>query len=114
MAASQETIGMVLVQEDEELHDHVIYYLSQNLIDVELHYSHVEKLALATIHAVQRLRHYILLRQTFIVVHINPFFILPSYHPSVEEKLKRINVSYNKCLEKKDVMPQMLNRMDGR
>ena len=31
VAASQETVGMVLVQEDEELHEHVIYYLSQNL-----------------------------------------------------------------------------------
>ena len=49
---SQETIGMVLVQEDEELHEHVIYYLSKKLIDVELHYSHVEKLALDTVHAV--------------------------------------------------------------
>ena len=49
VATSMETIGMVLVQEDEELHKHVIYYLSQNLIDVELHYSHVEKLALATV-----------------------------------------------------------------
>ena len=64
---------MVLVQEDEELHEHVIYYLSRNLIDEELRYSHVEKLALATIHVVQRLRHYILLRQTLIVAHINPF-----------------------------------------
>ena len=45
VAASMETIGMVFVQEDEELHEHVIYYLSQNLIDVEIHYSHVEKLA---------------------------------------------------------------------
>ena len=34
VAASQETVGMVLVQEDEELHEHVIYYLRQNLIDV--------------------------------------------------------------------------------
>ena len=57
-----ETSGMVLVQEDEELHEHVIYYLSRNLIDVEICYSHVEKFSLATIHAVQRLRHYILLR----------------------------------------------------
>ena len=73
MAVSQETVCMVLVQEDEELHQHVIYYLSRNLIDVELHYSHVEKLALATIHAVQRLRHYILLRQTLVIAHINPF-----------------------------------------
>ena len=49
VAASMETIGMVLVQEDEELQEHVIYYLSQSLIDAEIHYSHVEKLALATI-----------------------------------------------------------------
>ena len=68
-----ETIGMVLVQEDEELQEHVIYYLSQNLIDVEIHYSHVEKLALATVHVVQWLRHYILLRQTLVVAHVNPF-----------------------------------------
>ena len=52
VAASMETIGMVLVQEDEELQEHVIYYLSQNLIDMEVRYSHVEKLALATVHAV--------------------------------------------------------------
>ena len=41
VAASMDTVGMVLVQEDEELHEHVIYYLSQNLIDAELGYSHV-------------------------------------------------------------------------
>ena len=60
--ASMQTVGMVFVQDDEELHEHVIYYLSQNLIDVEIHYSHVEKLALATVHDVHHLRHYILLR----------------------------------------------------
>ena len=75
--ASMETIGMVLVQEDEELHEHVIYYLSWNLIDAEICYSHVEKLALATVHAVQRLRHYILLHQTLVIAHVNPFqFVL--------------------------------------
>ena len=68
---------MVLVQEDEELEEHVIYYLSQNLIDVEIRYSHVVKLSFATVHAVQRLRHYILFRQTLVVAHVNPFqFIL--------------------------------------
>ena len=70
---SMETIGMVLVQEDEELHEHVIYYLSQNLVDAEIRYSHVEKLSLATVDAVQRLRHYILLCQTLVVSHVNPF-----------------------------------------
>ena len=44
---------------------------------MKLHYSHVEKLVLATVHAVQHLRHYILLRQTLVVAHINPFqFVL--------------------------------------
>ena len=77
VATSMETIGMVLVQEDEELHEHVIYYLSRNLIDAEIHYSHLEKLALATVHAVQIFRHYILLRQTLVVAHVNPFqFVL--------------------------------------
>ena len=77
VVASMETIGMVLVQEDEELQEHVIYYLSQNIVDAEIHYSNVEKLASATIHAVQRLRHYILLCQTLVAAHVNPFqFIL--------------------------------------
>ena len=52
VAVSMETIGMVLVHEDEELHEHVIYYLSQNLIGAEIRYSHVDKLALATVHVV--------------------------------------------------------------
>ena len=57
VAASIETIGMVLVQEDEEIHENFIYYLSQNLIGAQIFYSHVEKLSLATVHVVQRLRH---------------------------------------------------------
>ena len=61
VVASMETIGMVLVQEYEELQQHVIYYLSWNLIDTEIRSSHVEKLSLATVHVVQQLRHYILL-----------------------------------------------------
>ena len=39
----------------------------------ELKYSHVEKLALAAVYAVQRLRHYILLRTTTVVADVNPF-----------------------------------------
>ena len=85
-----ETIGMVLVQEDEELQEHVIYYISQNIIDAEIRYSYVEKLALATVHAVQWLRHYILLRQTLVVAHVNPFqFVLTR---------RMIGVKYNKWI----------------
>jgi hypothetical protein len=34
ITVSEETIGMVLVQEDDELHEHVIYYLSQSLTEL--------------------------------------------------------------------------------
>ena len=59
--ASQETICMVLVEENDELHENIIYYPSWNLVDAEFCYTHVDKLALATLHAVQHLRNYSLL-----------------------------------------------------
>ena len=41
VVVSQETIGMALVQEDEVLQEHVIYYIGRNFIDAELFYTHV-------------------------------------------------------------------------
>ena len=55
LAASEATIGMVLVQEDNSLQEHVIYYLSRSNVEVELSYAHVEKLALAAVHTTQRI-----------------------------------------------------------
>ena len=50
--ASATTITMVLVQENLNGQEHVIYYASKNLMDYETRYSCVEKLALATAIAV--------------------------------------------------------------
>jgi hypothetical protein len=78
--ASKGTIGMVVVQEYDELHEDIIYYLIWNWIGHKLKYSHVEKITLANIHVVQRLRHYILLCKTIMVANINPFqYILTSH-----------------------------------
>jgi len=44
---------MGLVQEDNALREHAIYYLSHGLVGPELWYSHIEKFALGTIHAIQ-------------------------------------------------------------
>ena len=52
VAASLSTIGMVLVQTDENDQEHVIYYVSKSLLESETHYSNVEKLALDTVIAV--------------------------------------------------------------
>jgi hypothetical protein len=72
LLASDYTIGMVLVQEDDAHDEHVIYYLSQSLMPTEIKYQHVEKLALASIQAIQRFRHYILSHKTTVISHCNP------------------------------------------
>ena len=71
--ASKSTIGMVLVQEDESLQEHAIYYLSRSLVEAELSYAHVDKLDLVAIHTTQRLRHYLTLCKTYVVACLNPF-----------------------------------------
>jgi hypothetical protein len=48
LAASECTIGMVLIQEDDAHDEHVIYYLSRSLAPTKINYQHVEKLALAS------------------------------------------------------------------
>jgi len=64
---------MVLVQEDDLLEEHVIYYLIRALVGIEINYSHVEKPALATVHVVQWFCHYILLRKTIVIGIVNLF-----------------------------------------
>jgi len=47
------------------------------LVGPEKHYSPIEKLALAVVHVVQWLRHYILIQKTFVLGAVNPFqFVL--------------------------------------
>ena len=65
---------MVLAQESHDGHKHVIYYLSKSLTVPKLNYTHVEKLALAFVLAIQRFRHYILLRTTIIIVDSNAMY----------------------------------------
>jgi hypothetical protein len=40
---------------------------------LELNYTHLEKLVLAAVHAVQRFHHYVLFRKTTVVAVVNPF-----------------------------------------
>ena len=71
LAASDTTVGMVLVQTDDVHFEHVIYYLSRGLVGVELKYPYVEKLALASTFAVHKFYHYIILRMTIVISDAN-------------------------------------------
>jgi hypothetical protein len=72
VSASAVSVAGVLVQLGDDNHEHVIYYVSKNLSGPPLKYKHEEKLALAVVLAVQKLRHYILLRTTKVVADSNP------------------------------------------
>jgi hypothetical protein len=72
LTASDSTIAMVLVKEDDLHDENVIYYLSQSLTTTESKSLHVEKLALAAIQVVQRFRHYIFLHKTTVISNCNP------------------------------------------
>ena len=77
LVAVESTIGMVSVQEDDVISEHVIHYLIRGLVGPELLYSPIEKLDLAIVHVVQQLRNYILLRKTYFLETVNPFhFVL--------------------------------------
>jgi hypothetical protein len=64
---------MVLVQKDKNLQEHVIYSIRKDLVDGEISYVHVKKLALATIRATQQLQHYIILWKMIVIANMNPF-----------------------------------------
>ena len=78
LAIADTTIGMVLVQEENGI-EHLIYYLSHNLNDTESNYSYVKKLASQVIQAVQIFRHYILLHKTTIISDCNPMTYILSH-----------------------------------
>ena len=72
LAVAFNTIAMVLVQDDDDGNEHVVYYLSQNLLNSKTCYAHVKKLTLTTVQAIQRFRHYILLRTVTVISDCNP------------------------------------------
>jgi hypothetical protein len=72
LTASDSTIAMVLVQEDDSHGENVIYYLSRSLTIIETKYLHVEKLVLVIVQVVQHFWHYIILRKTTVISNCNP------------------------------------------
>jgi hypothetical protein len=88
VSTSAVSVAGVLIQLRDENCEHVIYYVSKNLLGPPLKYKHKEKLALAVVLAVQKPRHYILLRTTKVVADSNSMQYLLS-HRQVNDKFAR-------------------------
>ena len=72
LATVNSTIAMVFIQDDDDGNDHVVSYLSWNILDNESQYAHVEKLAFLAVHYVQWFRHYIILQKTTVIFDCHP------------------------------------------
>ena len=58
IAAQDRSLGALCAQENEEGKERALYYLNQMFVGAELHYSSIEKISLALMFAVKKLRHY--------------------------------------------------------
>ena len=69
--ASEDSIGSMLVRDNELGKEQAVYYLSRVLTPIEQRYSSIEKLYLSLYFASQKLRTYILPVLTYIVCEID-------------------------------------------
>src|SRR5581483_11477403 len=66
LSIDEKSIGLVLMEEFEGK-ERVVYYLSRKLIDAETRYPMVEKICLCLYYSCTKLRHYLLLEECTIV-----------------------------------------------
>jgi len=75
------SLGYLLAQNNDQNHEHVIYYLSRTIIGAEHHYNPIEKECLALVFAIQMMRHYLMGQRIHVIFRVNPlqlFMIRPS------------------------------------
>ena len=59
-------------EENEESKERALYYLNRTLVGAELHYSSIEKMCLALMFAMQKLRHYMQAHTLRVISKANP------------------------------------------
>ncbi|KAG9450485.1 hypothetical protein H6P81_010450 [Aristolochia fimbriata] len=72
IAAQEKSVGALLAQCDEDNKERSLYYLSRTLVGAELNYTPIEKICLALIFAIQKLRHYLLAHSTNLISRADP------------------------------------------
>ena len=72
ITAQQSSLGALLVQHNDEGKEVACYYLSRTMVGAEHNYSPIEKLCLALIFALKKLRHYMLAHQVQLIARADP------------------------------------------
>ncbi|XP_024172199.1 uncharacterized protein LOC112178258 [Rosa chinensis] len=72
IAAQERSLGALLAQENEAKKERALYYLSRTLTGPELNYPPREKICLALVFAIQKLRHYMQAYTVHLVARADP------------------------------------------
>ncbi|KAM1895685.1 hypothetical protein ACFX13_044401 [Malus domestica] len=72
IAAQERSVGALLAQENESQKEGALYYLSRTLTSAELNYSPIEKMCLALMFSIQKLRHYMHAYTIHLVAKVDP------------------------------------------
>nr|XP_027071991.1 uncharacterized protein LOC113696809 [Coffea arabica] len=88
ISAQERSVGALLAQENDEGKENALYYLSQMMTSNELNYSPIEKLCLALIFVIQKLKHYFQAHTIRLISKSNPIKYVMA-KPVLSDRLAR-------------------------
>ncbi|XP_074299136.1 uncharacterized protein LOC141630170 [Silene latifolia] len=88
IVAQERSLGEMCAQEIEDRKERALYYLSRTLVGAELNYSPIEKICLALVFAIQKLRHYMQAHTIHVVSKADPIKYILS-RPVLSRKLAK-------------------------
>ena len=66
-AALERSLGAMLAQCNDEGKENALYCISRTMVGAEVNYSSMEKICLALVFAIQKLRHYLLSHRIILI-----------------------------------------------
>ncbi|XP_060200582.1 uncharacterized protein LOC132628835 [Lycium barbarum] len=88
IAAHERSAGALLAQENDEKKENALYYLSRMMTPNEINYSPIEKLCLALVFSIKKMKHYFLAHVVRLVLKANPIKFVMS-KPVLSDRLTR-------------------------
>ncbi|XP_060211718.1 uncharacterized protein LOC132639276 [Lycium barbarum] len=88
ISAQERSVGALLAQENSEGNENALYYLSRMMTPNELKYSPIEKLCLALVFSIQKMKHYFQAHVVRLISKANPIKFVMS-KPVLSDRLAR-------------------------
>jgi len=96
IASQEKSLGALCAQENEERKERALYYLSRTLVGAKLNYFPIEKMCLALMFAIQKLRYYMQAHTVRVISKADPIKYILS-RPILSGRLAKWAVIFKQC-----------------